>query len=249
MGSILLPILPGTLPPEYCFTSWQKLLVDLSNSQNAVLDGSAFFNYGPNEPDPQYQGYPWLKSTDMRWYFYSGNWLSPVNYDLNERRIYVGSLTDLVQYDGGDSGVASDRSGPMWERDTNFNDRIPMGIDTIVTSPDPAAAGSTAGSATHILTEAEGAVGQHSHPMGVCDPSSDDGYFPITGTNTVPGWNGHFITGNGPQVPSVETTANLYTLASGTSGGGVTPTAFSIIPPVRGVYVIKWTGRLYRKGA
>ena len=76
----------------YCFTTWQQFLVDISNAQKAVLQaGMAFYNFGDTQPAPEYQGYPWLYSVDMRWYRLHGVWSQPNPGRLPMSvRIYVG---------------------------------------------------------------------------------------------------------------------------------------------------------------
>src|SRR5512146_583800 len=243
MANILLPILAGQMPQGFCFTNWQNLLNTISNAQNAVLPGGMFYNYGDMKPVPEYEAYPWLRTIDMRWYQYDGDWITPVNYDASERRLYVGTLAALNTYDGGDTGTASDRSGPMWEEDTDFKDRLAMGVGTTLANP-----GDTGGEAEHTLTEAEGGVGTHTHAFGLSNPASDDAYFSRPGTSTVQGYTGYYITGSGPNIVAGQTTADLFTLPSGSDGkGAAAPTPFPLIPPVVGVYFVKWTGRTYRK--
>jgi hypothetical protein len=245
MSNVLIPILPGNLPSSYCFTTWQKLLVDISNNQQAVLDGSSYFNYGPTTPAPEFELYPWLRTTDMRWYAFNGWWLSP-NPEAasgDARRIWVGTLTgagSLEEYDGGESGVASASAGVMWERDTDFDDRIPIGVGALT---DATQAGVDAGAATHTLTEAEGATGVHTHGFGKYLNGAAG--LSSVGNNTVPSYTGSVVQGIAGASTAPDTTANLFTLPSGAAGAGVTPAAFSVLPPVRGVYIIKRSARIY----
>jgi len=133
MPNLLLPILPSQLPAGYCFTSWQATLNDFSAAQNALLPGSTFYNFGPDVPAPEFEAFPWLRSIDMRWYVFDGNWISPnPETSADVRRLFVGNPATIAAYDGGDSGAASDRSGPMWEIDPQFADFIPIGVGTIV---------------------------------------------------------------------------------------------------------------------
>lgn len=243
MSNILLPIIPGTLPENVCFSSWQAMLNLFASYMQAQLPGETFFNYGDTKPAPELEAYPWLRTTDGRWYSFDGDWISPMNHDANERRLFVGTTGELQTYDGGDAGAPSDRSGPSWEVDTAWADRTPIGVGTVVVNPED-----NAGTANHTLTEAEGAVGVHTHAYGIADLASDDAVFATSGQSNVAGYTGHYVFGGGAPLNPAETTANLFTLPSGTGGTGVpTPTAFSLIQPVRGVYVIKPTARLYYK--
>lgn len=218
--SMLLPLVPGTLPPGFCPTSEQQRLNGYSAVTHAVLEaGMVFYNYGPDKPSVANQAYPWFRTTDGRWYYFSGVWKSPVNYSLFERRIFTGSTTDLETYDGGDGGLASPTSGPMWEVDTVYNGRILMGSGAIPTSS-PAkvlAVGEDYGAGSQTLTTAQ--LPAHSHQVTTATNDSGSGY-PYTGTGSTAG----------------------VAYATSQTGSGE---AVSIIPPVSGVLFIKWSGRLY----
>lgn len=243
--SILLPILPGALPPSYCFTSWPQTLLDFANAMNAVLPGATFFNYGDTKPAPEYQTYPWLRTTDMRWYEFVGVWRSPNNYSPFDRRLFPGTLVELETYDGGTAGTVSPTSGPMWIEDTDFQGRSPMGPGAI-SGADPAktlAAAEAYGAGSHALTEAEGGVGVHTHAFGKY--LSGAAGINYVGSFTVPSYTGAVVQGLG-SATGPDTTANLFTLPSGSGATGVpTPTAFSVVHPVRGCYVVKPSGRQF----
>jgi len=247
MATILLPIVAGAWPQGYCPATYQDWLNTTAANLNAQLNGSSFYNYGDTKPAPEFQAYPWLRTTDMRWYYFSGVWKSPRNVDANERRWFAGTLTELITYDGGSAGAVTATTGPTWVEDTDAQGRSPMSPGTIP-GTDPAvvlAQGQSYGSGDHTLTTAEGALGDHIHPVGLCNPASDDAYFVLTGTNTVPSYTGHYITGDGTVSPGDHTTANIYTLPAGTDGAGVTSSPFSIVHPVIGWYAIKPTLRQF----
>lgn len=250
MSNILLPLQAGTWPVGYCPTTYQEWLQTAADNLKAVLEnGRAFYNLGDTKPAPEFQAYPWLRTTDGRWYVYSGVWRAPTNYSLFERRLFVGTLTDLETYDGGSAGISgSPTSGPMWEEDEDYRGRSPMGPGDIVdTSPvKTLVVNEQWGSGVHTLTAAEGANAEHTHGIGVADLTSDDAYLPVGGTSTVPTWQSQYVTGGGTPDHTQQTTANLFTLKSGADGLGVPdPTPFNIVHPVVGCYVVKWTGRLY----
>lgn len=52
-----------------------------------------------------------------------------------ERRIFVGTLTQLETYDGGESGTVSQSTGPFWTRDTAFDNAWPLGIGSLIAAP------------------------------------------------------------------------------------------------------------------
>jgi len=249
MANILLPLLPGTLPTGYCFTDWQQTLNDFANNMQAVLaNGRSYYNIGDTKPAPEFQAFPWLRTTDGRWYVFSGVWRSPNNYDGNERRLWVGDLTQLVTYDGGSAGTVSPTTGPMWVTDDQYIGRVPMGPGNIpgTTGPKTLAVGEQYGQGEYTLTEQNGGVGSHRHTFGLTNSGGDDAYFSHLGApNTVPSYQGFYITGSNGNILSNLTTADLQTLPSGTDGQGNTPTPFSIVPPVVGTYIIKPSGRTF----
>jgi hypothetical protein len=218
---MLLPLIPGTLPPGVCYADEQARLNAYMAVSNASLEaGQSFYNFGPDKPAVSLQVYPWLRTTDGRWYVFSGVWRSPVNGSTFERRLFVGSLTDLQTYDGGDTGTPSTESGPMWEEDPDFRGRSPMGPGAIPSS-DPAltiGVGQDLGAASHVQTTAE--MAPHTHQLEAV--TNDDGGGLLAASNGLP-----------PAAFSVTTTS---------AGGG---TAMSLLHPVRGIYIIRRTSRTY----
>lgn len=222
MPTVLLPLQAGNLL-ETCFGSEQARLNAFAAALFAQLPGSSFFNFGDTLPDVSNNSYPWFRTIDSRWYHFSGDWISAVNYDDGDRRLYGKSLTDLLTYDGGDAGAASDRTGPMWVEDTDMIGRSPMhpGLlpgsspsKTLVLDEDY-------GAGSHAQTIAE--LAAHTHALQWRANTSGTGSDNDTGTVLTP------FTGS----------ANVATVGSGTP--------MNMVHPVRGMYVIKWSGRLYRK--
>ena len=84
---------------------------------------------------------PWLKLDAITgtivgifsWSPTYGQWLS--NHwlyagqtpPLNERRMFVGTLTDLETYENGEGGTVSATTGPFWALDSAFNGMMPYG--------------------------------------------------------------------------------------------------------------------------
>lgn len=206
MANQLLTLLPGALPVGFCPGSEQERLNAYMAVSNALLQGGlAFYNYGDTKPDVTLQGYPWFRTTDGRWYYFSGVWKSPMNRSSFERRLFVGTLTDLLTYDGGDNGAPSATSGPAWEESTEFRGRSPMGPGAIPTSQ-PAKTlnvGEDYGEGAHVLlatefpstltlkanlpgnrTNLEGGAPQWLAPIGsagalLTTPTTEDATFPF----------------------------------------------------------------------
>lgn len=235
MANILLPILPGTLPQGYCFTSWQQTLVDFSNHQQAVLaNGMAFYNYGSTAPAPEFQIYPWLNTNDMRWYRFSGQWITNHEF-LPGRHTWEEFVTeaDIWSFDGGDGSDPSTSpptatAGAMWQLDTAYDGRSPMSPGVIVGS-NPAKTlgyGEDFGEGAHLQDREE--VGPHVHPLTPRDQMEDTGGGNIDGIT---------VSGTGPSIGTLSAGQNTY---------ASTQQAMNVTHPVRGMCCIVRTGRIYR---
>ena len=129
----------------------------------------------------------------------------------------------LKDYDGGNgctSSTVTSTQGAMWEEDTDFVGRVPIGAGLIPGTTTPAittAVGDPTGVAEHTLTEAEGGVGVHTHGFGKYLSGAVGLSYP--GSNTVPAYTGAVVQGIGGHSTASDTTANCYTLPSGSTGG------------------------------
>ena len=223
-----------SLPVNYCPTNYQQLANDIIGGTQATFNsaiGNSFFNFGPTVPTLNNQIYPWLDENGFWWVFSNGYWTrrNPVAAGGSERRIYVGTTSDLQTYDGGNTNTASDWSGPMWEVDTAFEARFPVGVGTFAASGVVSVNGTTtstavAGEDKHTLVVGE--VPSHTHQILdqyinlVQRGTADSGVFSATNRS--------------------EGTANLLPTTS--SGGGA---AHNNLPPFYGVYFIKRSSRVY----
>jgi hypothetical protein len=236
MSQMLLPILPGTLPPGVCYANEQDRLLAFAENMEAILAGGlAYYNYGSDTPSVENQGFPWFRTTDGRWYFFSGSWKSPVNYSTYERRLFVGSTTDLLTYDGGAAGTVTATTGPMWEVDTDFAGRSPMAPGDIP-SANPAktlAVGENYGEGAHTMTEEE--LAPHDH-------APRDGFAAYAG----------FVDVGQPSSYEIDGGSEIERMGATGEGGGeddgsgnLVAQPMPVIHPVRGCYIIKWTGRQF----
>lgn len=259
-------LLPGTLPAGYCYPDDpQQLNLDIVTRILAFLDQNFPGIYvGPTSAPPpaDQRDRVWINSDNQLSYQYlGGKWrrtyqFAAANSGLSPFLVlWTGLAADIDSFDGGSPGAVSDTTGPLWQIVAEFAGSVPIGVGLIPGSSPAAtitAPGDTkdslgvTGEYAHVLTDLEGAVAAHKHGIGVCDPASDDGAFPIQAASTVPSWAGHFITGGGSQSSPTATTANLFSLAPGTDGKGVVPSAgHNNMQPYRGVYFIARTARKY----
>lgn len=230
----LITLTPPSLPIGYCPSNYQQLANDVISGTQATFNstiGNSFFNYGPTTPALNNQVYPWLDEKGNWWIFQSGYWLRqhPIAAGSAERRIYVGNTTDLQTYDGGNTNAPSNWSGPMWEVDTAFQARFPVGAGTFAASGVVSVNGTTtstavAGEDKHTLVTAE--MPSHTHQIL-------DQYINLT-------QRGSADTSVFSATNRSEGVANLLPT---TSSGGDAP--HNNLPPFYGVYFIKRTARVY----
>jgi hypothetical protein len=232
----LITLTPPSLPIGYCPTNYQQLANDIVGGTQATFNssiGNSFFNYGPTTPALNNQVYPWLDNNGNWWIFQGGYWSrqNPVAAGGSERRIFVGTSADVLSYDGGDGTVYSGNpyAGSMWEIDTNFEARFPVGAGTFAASGVVSVNGTTtstavAGEDKHTLVTAE--MPSHTHQIL-------DQYINLT-------QRGSADTSVFSATNRSEGVANLLPT---TSSGGDAP--HNNLPPFYGVYFIKRTGRVY----
>ena len=243
----LITLTAPSLPANYCPASYQKLANDIIGGTQATFNstiGNSFFNFGPTYPAINNRIYPWLDENGQWWIYDQGLWLrkNPVTAAY-ERRIYVGTTTDLLSYDGGDgTTTATTTTGPMWEVDTEFEARFPVGVGAFVASGAVAVLGkatSTAivGEDQHKLTIPELAAHTHDVAIKVFGHGGEDGDRSAADGGTT----SNTVTNNTTIFPSSTIDPDLD--AKAVSVGG--DIAHNNLPPFYGVYFIKRTIRVY----
>lgn len=237
---------PGTLATS-CWTTPQALYNEMFELGSALLGDITGIIISDDQPEANDRDKAWIKTNagapvyglNAPAVWFNGHWVIkyPTPASSQERRLWVGLEADLVTYDGGAVGNA------LWEVDHDFDARYLIGPGTLP-STTAIAVGGTGGEETHVLTEAEGAVGTHTHPFGITNPGGDDAYFAKQGVTTVSSYTGYYITGSNGNITAGQTTADLYTQPAA-NGAGVTSTGHNNMPPYRGVFVIKRTANPY----
>jgi len=212
-------------------------------------------------PSADQQGYAWLKlnadGTPTYLYRYQGQWLCQheVPASGNERRIWVGTENQLWSYDGGDGtdpAAATTTTGSFWAVDLDFSFRVPMGAGTNGTAynGDPAtvlAVGGTAGAEMVTLVPADC---KHKHCFGRMQADTgDDADDPdlLTGSTTLAAGAARGVSGDtsGIQTKDINTDTGEF-LVTAESEVSTASDAHQNLPPVRGVYIIKRSSRVYR---
>ena len=257
--SYTLPITAEQLPEGVCskiITEQDRLNLFAAYSRVVVpgLTGRVVWSSTPPIYDPTDPVY-WVKMSNgypLRAYTYvNGAWVARHSLDPGERKMApMGfDLASIATYDGGDSDAPGIMSGPMWEECAELRCRFPIGAGTF---PAPSTTvlteGGTGGEETHLLTEAEGSVSQHTHPIGWMQPGSDDIHFPTLGQQTVATYAGAKILGSyGSALPVDDmTVVNLFSLTSN-NGVGLTAVGHNNMPPYLVVYFLRRTDRCFYK--
>lgn len=222
----------GTLPADYCPSSYQTMLSDFANYLRVILSGSLGINTGNSVPAVADQGNPWFRynadGTPDGWYVYTtGSWLSPHPDTPGTVKMYYSATpvasTFFETYDGGEAGVPVSpwKNGQMWEVLTPMAARSPIAPGTTAAGT-ILTAGNNYGEDKHTLLETE--LPPHRHAGRDYDASSSK--------TDVALYSGRHWTGvdNNQVVPN---------------GGDSTP--FNNIHPVFCLWFIVRTARLYKR--
>jgi len=174
------------------------------------------------------------------WIFDQGFWVYKNTVAANgyDRRIFVGTTTDLLSYDGGDgtSGTPTNYTGAMWMVDTLFDARFPVGVGAFAASGAVAVNGTQTGSGVlgedkHLLTAPE--IPTHNHNVRV-ETANGVAVLNLMCTDFA-----EKPAGNGNNDFSFQ--AGIH-VVSDDFGGGL---SHNNLPPFYGVYFIKRTTRIY----
>lgn len=134
-------------PPGYCPASQQQFADDIAAALEVFFPGEFSLTIkSPNQPTVEQRTMTWNKTDAstgqslgyFEWNIVVGQWTKehwPNGTPTYERRIFVGTLTQLETYDGGEAGTVSQSTGPFWERDTAFSDKWPLGVGTTIAAP------------------------------------------------------------------------------------------------------------------
>jgi hypothetical protein len=273
MSTIGLPLNIGALPYTCYPSDPQTFYADMFSRARALFPAITGVVISSGTPAASDRDKLWIKTSggaptqpQPQFIYFNGVWVWPnvAPAGGNKRELWAGSLVDLVTYDGGDANLVGDASGAMWEEDTTFQGRVPMGPGAISGS-DPAktlAVNEQYGSGSVTLTDAQlFSMQGHQHLMGRFQ-GDDNGYF-LYGTNTEPytgagSVQGRWIAGEGSESYATLSSVSLpgqymltgapYNPATSEAMSTLTNVAHENVPPVTGIYIIKRTSRVYYKG-
>lgn len=247
LSTTIIQLTPPALPAGYCPSSYQQLANDIvygTTPQFLSSVGNTFFNTGASEPSADNRIYPWLDDDGNWWVYQGGKWARkhPIGPNDLDRRIYVGTTTQLETYDGGSAGAITTYTGPMWEVDSAFAARFPAGVGTFAASGALSVAqGSTATgiSGTDQVTLTVAQIPEHDHEIAIQVP----GYGGEDGARVAAdgGTDSPNLTNNRTVFPGANLDNKVQAESLPTGGG----TPHINLPPFYGVYFIKRTARVY----
>lgn len=229
-----LQLQPGTLPSNCYPANPQQLYVAMFSRGVALQPDILSYIKSETEPTPENRDKVWVKvdgtGQPTGVFVYSNGfwiWRHEIPAASSYRALYVGDITSLLTFDGGNVGSAP-YAGPFWEVDTDFAGRSPMAPGEIPTA-NPAktlSVNENYGEGAHMMSSEE--VGPHTHVI--------DRKLVKSGSGAEQGieWS---EASEDLVLSDIPTLPNEYTS---------TQQGMPVIHPVRGVYIIKRTARVYR---
>ena len=242
LATTLFRITPPTFRAGSCHAPLQPFANELmAGSQITMLvnTGTAFYNLGNVTPLPENRIYPWIHTDNgLLWLFKYGLWTSPrptVEQNGMFRWMWNpgtgGAESLLWALDGGDgtdpvTNPPTVTTGSMWQvdiDDTSMAGRFPVGV------------GSTANG---TVIPINGTGGADEHTLALTELPD------VNLSLEVQGGQATGLDADNTEVLTNPSGAlNDVTLQVPLGGSGE---AFDILPPYRGVYFVKPTGRIYR---
>lgn len=243
MSVASLPIIVGEFPSGYCWPSPQTFANDFAALATVQLDitGATIVLRQNTTPGATQRDSLWYNTDTghvLYWNSSVASWVMthPVAAGGDERRIFMGLSTDIDTYDGGAVGTVSASSGPMWERDTTFNDRGLLGVGTTATT-----AGATGGAATVTIVKANLPTDKLVVDTAIVGQAGVGTDVPVVG-NT---YGSTSISGSGRAVDSTATDLAARYYSKGQTEAMGLGTALNVQNPYVGVFLLKRTARQF----
>lgn len=182
MSTANITITADSLPIGFCGLTQAQWAV-LAGLLHGSLEGNfRNFNSGSSEPAPGSRTDPWFRANadgtpDKLYWYVNGVWISRHPIPVGFIGVYLvsGNPTDIATFDGGeDTGAVTATSGPMWERATEFNGRVPMGIGPLPSGAS-VVTNVSGGNETKILSISELPAHSHSYTKTMAGGDANNG--------------------------------------------------------------------------
>jgi hypothetical protein len=220
-----LPLGTSGLNADYCFTTPQRLALDIVGASYAVLSSTGTpWNYGNATPSVNNQSYPWLRlnsdgTPDKVYVFASGLWIARHPTPPGAVFSYEGTEASITTFDGGESAAVTPFTGPMWEKVSEMDGRSPIGPGTW---------------SNGMVINVGDQIGEEEHAITI--PELPEHHHEITGymTAALSGGNSGAVINEKPGDVITENTTDV--------GEGE---AMELLHPVYAIFAIRRTARLF----
>jgi hypothetical protein len=227
MPDTQLPITALSLPGGTCYTTPAADLPLFAAYLRAIFSGNEI-NTGSTTPTAENRTKPWVRtnsdgSDDGVWQFFNGFWVQKHPLPAGAVMMYEGTQASIPTFDGGESAPVTNIGGPFWEEVTQMAARSPMHPGTLAGGT-VIGIGTDFGEDKHVQTLGE--LIQHSHIIK-------------SFTSGATGGDGAHILNE----PDPGTDVDHSTEPTGSSP----PDGMNVVHPVRGIWFIRRTSRIYRR--
>lgn len=168
IATTLIRGIPPVFPPGFCWENEQQFanaMFEFAQWQFQSDIGNTFFNMGAGPVAAENRLFPWLNTTDGRWYLWLGGvWRSPYPVPAGPNGVrwdWEDSEANLETFDGGSAGIISTTAGAFWQIDHNYDGRSAMGAVPTLNNGVPFTVGTNYGS--EEITQTGDQVGSHTH--------------------------------------------------------------------------------------
>lgn len=246
--SLTLPISSGEVPENLeCIISnsnWQELVALLSV---LVVDGFKW-NVGNTAPDPVDRIWPWLRldadgRVDGVYYYTGGSWLKRHTTAPGTVIMWEGAEADINTFDGGEAGAIAATTGPMWEKVSEMDGRIPVGPGQLDAGPPIVSIAINTNAGAYGVQLANSNIRHHRHHVAARQSVSSEAL--PTGSNQVADDAGgaaqenYKLQGTGTAATRGRTSFVMD------EDQDATNEAFPILPQVRGIWFLRKTARTH----
>ena len=238
------PLTPGTLA-NTCYPESAQTLYNEMFAKGVVtldIEGVIISESSPSATD---RDKFWIKLNGSgfptgHFKFQNGLWVWPHQVPANDKRVYlfIGSSAEVNTLDGGNTNPVADADGPFWQIDTDFQDRIPMGVGPSLAL----SVGTNYGDEDAKVTLGETNIPEHFHYSFANELIA--GYNNVNPTSQV----AYALGSEGSENYVMAKSDQDATLGKTGTYGQETPDELNVLNPVRAVYIIKRTARIYTTG-